>query len=196
MKHVDETGFRIGGQTQWLHVASNEEFTYYHISPKRKSLLPDLQGTVVHDHWKAYYKISGVVHSLCNQHHLRELKALIDYDKEPWAKKMQRFLRTALRYRHAYGRNLIPKDKLQRFTQLYARIVSSGITYHEHLPAYAVKAKRGRVARRTGHNLLLRLKNYREDVLRFLTDPEVPFTKRVRQGCRTRDYRDVFTSSG
>ena len=116
---------------------------------------------------------------LCNQHHLRELKALIDYDKEPWAKKMQRFLRTALRYRHAYGRNLIPKDKLQRFTQLYARIVSSGITYHEHLPAHAVKAKRGRVARRTGHNLLLRLKNYQ-------------YFKRTRIGYKNRRFMSAI----
>ena len=35
---------------------------------------------------------------------------------------------------------------------------------------------RGRKPRRTGHNLLLRLESRRQDVLCFLTDPEVPFT--------------------
>jgi transposase len=35
---------------------------------------------------------------------------------------------------------------------------------------------RGKQAKRTGHNLLLRLKNYREAVLRFMMDPQVPFT--------------------
>ena len=36
--------------------------------------------------------------------------------------------------------------------------------------------KRGRKPRRTGHNLLLRLSGRKEDVLRFLNDPNVPFT--------------------
>ena len=30
--------------------------------------------------------------------------------------------------------------------------------------------------RRVGHNLLLRFQNYKRDVLRFLTEPDVPFT--------------------
>ena len=36
--------------------------------------------------------------------------------------------------------------------------------------------RRGRAPRRTGHNLLLRLAIRKEDVLRFLHDPAVPFT--------------------
>jgi len=78
VKHLDETGFRIKGKTQWLHVASTNELTYYHISPKRKSLLEGLKGVVVHDHWKSYYQLPDVLHALCNQPHLRELKALIE----------------------------------------------------------------------------------------------------------------------
>lgn len=35
---------------------------------------------------------------------------------------------------------------------------------------------RGRKKRRPGHNLLIRLRDFRDDVLRFLTDFEVPFT--------------------
>ena len=36
--------------------------------------------------------------------------------------------------------------------------------------------RRGRKPRRTGHNLLLRLANRKQDVLRFLSDLAVPFT--------------------
>ena len=176
VKHLDETGFRISGQTQWLHVASTASLTYYHVSPKRKSLLEGLLGTVVHDHWKSYYVLPNVLHALCNQHHLRELKALIEYDKESWARKMQRFLRVALRYRHLYENQAIPDNVLNRLFDLYDKIIDEGITYHENLPAFSLKKGRGRVAKRTGHNLLLRLKNHRDDVLRFLTDPQVPFT--------------------
>ncbi len=109
--NLDETGFRVGGKTQWLHVASTKTLTYYHVSPKRKSLIEGLLGTVVHDHWKSYYNLSGVEHALCNQHHLRELKALIEHEKEPWATKMSRLLRVALRCRHFHEHNKIPEER-------------------------------------------------------------------------------------
>ena len=175
VKHLDETGFRINGKTQWLHVASTDSETYYHMNSKRKALLEGLSGTVVHDHWKAYYQLKGVRHGLCHAHHLRELRALIDYDEEPWARKMWRFLRFSCRYRD-YFPDAIPQEKLARLENLYDRIIEEGLTYHKELPPYGQKKQgRGRIARRTGHNLLLRLSHYREDVLRFLKEP-VPFT--------------------
>ena len=80
LKHLDETGFRIGGRTQWLHIASTVLLTFYRISPKRGSLLANVTGIVVHDHWKPYYTLAGVLHALCNAHHLRELKALVEIE--------------------------------------------------------------------------------------------------------------------
>ncbi len=55
VKHLDETGFRIGGKTQWLHIASTILLTFYRISSKRGSLPENMVGIVVHDHWKPYY---------------------------------------------------------------------------------------------------------------------------------------------
>lgn len=176
VKHLDETGFRVGGKTQWLHVASTKTLTYYHVSPKRKSLIEGLLGTVVHDHWKSYYNLHGVEHSLCNQHHLRELKALIEHEKEPWAKKMSRLLRVALRCRHFHEHNKIPEERILWITKLYDKIIKQGLAFHEKLTPLQAKGKRGRHPRRTGHNLLQRLLHYKQDVLRFLHDPAVPFT--------------------
>jgi len=175
-KHLDETGFRVSGKTHWLHVASTRNLTYYHLSPKRKALLEGLTGTVIHDHWRPYYKLPNVQHGLCNQHHLRELKSLIENEKEPWARKMQRFLRFSLGRRKQYEENPIPDKELMRLFELFDRIVDEGLRFHERQPPFSKKAKRGRTAKRTGHNLLLRLQNHREDVLRFLNNPEVPFT--------------------
>ena len=59
VKHLDETGFRIGGKTQRLHVASTVLLTFYRVSARRGSLLADLTGIVVHDHWKPYYTLIG-----------------------------------------------------------------------------------------------------------------------------------------
>jgi hypothetical protein len=38
----------------------------------------------VHDHWKPYYTMKGVLHVLCNAHHLRAPKALVEIEKEDW----------------------------------------------------------------------------------------------------------------
>lgn len=40
---------------------------------------------------------------------------------------------------------------------------------------------RGRPPRRVGHNLLLRLSTYKQDLLRFLTDPLLPFTNNLAE---------------
>jgi transposase len=85
VKHLDETGFRIGGRTQWLHIFSTALLTFYRVASKRGSLLSGVTGIVVHDHWKPYYAMKGVLHALCNAHHLRELKALVEIEKEEWA---------------------------------------------------------------------------------------------------------------
>ena len=39
--------------------------------------------------------MTGVLHALCNAHHLRELKALVEIEKEDCARKIQRLLRQA-----------------------------------------------------------------------------------------------------
>jgi transposase len=78
VKNLDETGFRVVGKTQCLYVVSTKNVTYYHVTPRRKSLIDGLSGTVVHDHWKSYYTLLGFEHGLCNQHYLRELKAITE----------------------------------------------------------------------------------------------------------------------
>lgn len=55
VKHLDETGFRIGGLTQWLHVAATWRLTCYRISRKRGELWVGMSGTIIHDHWKPYF---------------------------------------------------------------------------------------------------------------------------------------------
>ena len=88
-------GFGIGGKTQWLHIASTMLLIFYRIAAKRGNLLENLAGIVVHDHWTPYYTPAGVLHALCNAHHLCKLKALVEIKKEGWAVRMQRLPRRA-----------------------------------------------------------------------------------------------------
>ena len=165
VKHLDETGFRVGGKTQWLHVISTSTATHYRVSEKRKDLDPlkGTSGVVVHDHWKSYFKLPDVKHSLCNAHHLRELKALMEIEKERWAFQMDRLLR----YLNRAGIVCF-----ERVSKIYDQIIQAGLAFHESLGAL----ESGKRKRRVGHNLLIRLANFKKDVLRFLTTPGVPFT--------------------
>src|SRR5579883_3266594 len=184
VKHMDETGFRIGGKTQWLHVACTALLTFYRVCARRGSLLTNVTGIVVHDHWKPYYTMPGVLHALCNAHHLRELKALIEIEKEDWARKMHRLLRRAchaVNLARERGSPLKP-SLIALIERRYDAFVAEGLAFHQAQSPLRPDAapqgcrRRGRKARRTGHNLLLRFANRRQDVLRFLADPNVPFT--------------------
>lgn len=172
-----------GGKTQWLHIASTVRLTFYRVSAKRGSLLAKVTGIVVHDHWKPYYTMIGVLHALCNAHHLRELKALVEIEKEDWARRMQRLLRRACHATNLareQGVSLKP-GLIALLDRCYDAILTEGLAFHAGQPALAKARRRGRPPRRVGHNLLLRLTTRKQDVLRFLTDLSVPFTNNVAE---------------
>ena len=187
VKHMDETGFRIAGKTQWLHVSCTALLTFYHVCAKRSGLLSTIVkvvGTIVHDHWRPYDTMEGVRHALCNAHHLRELKALVEIEKEDWARRMQILLRRACHATNlarARGDPVNPR-LIALFERRYEAITRQGLAFHESLPPIETAAsrkaskRRGRQPHRTGHNLLIRLTTRKQDVLRFLHDPTVPFT--------------------
>jgi transposase len=183
VKHMDETGFRIGGKTQWLHIASTMLLTFYRVSAKRGSLLANVAGIVVHDHWHPYYTLKGVLHALCNAHHLRELKALVEIEKEDWARRMQRLLRRACHAVNLARAQDVPlrPELIALIERRYDAIVADGLAFHAAQPALIKARPRGRPPRRVGHNLQLRLSTRKSDVLRFLTDPRVPFTNNLAE---------------
>ncbi len=116
----------------------------------------------------------------CNAHHLRELKALIDIDKEQWAEQMRDLLveaNSAVRGAVVEGAATLPTPVLRTLIKRYNAIIRRGLAFHRDLPplARAIGA-RGRAPHRPGHNLLIRLHKFKGDVLRFLYDFAVPFT--------------------
>jgi transposase len=186
VKHLDETGFWVGATPQWLHVAGTAGIyglVHYRVSSRRGEVLTHAAHIVVHDHWTSYFQMSGVTHALCNAHHLRELTALVDIDGEAWARRMRTLLRGLCHEVNLprkcpadQTRALRPTRTRAAAERLYDRIISAGLAWHEALPALPRDIKRGRIRRRTGHNLLLRLKQHKEAVMLFLHNPAVPFT--------------------
>ncbi len=185
VKHLDETGFRVGGSTQWLHVLSTPLLTFYRASAGRGEMFEGLAGCLVHDHWQSYFTLEGVVHAMCNAHHLRELQALVEIEREDWAGRMQRLLRRAHRaMRIARGLEIeLPQSLRERIERRYDRLLEEALAFHEAQPPLRQPqpGRRGRSKRRQGHNLALRLQGRKESVLRFLRDPKVPFTNNLAE---------------
>jgi len=183
VRHLDETGYRIAGKLHWLHSVSSLVFTHYRVSAKRGDIPIFLSGgTIVHDHFKPYYAHMSAVdaHALCGAHHLRELKAIEEIEKEPWARAMSELLNTANRLKHEAqerGETKLLEPVRQGIIAKYKAIVAKGFAFHKRLPPLAKRpGGRGRHARRPGNNLLLRLRDFQDDVLRFIADFAVPFT--------------------
>ena len=181
VKHLDETGFRVAGKTQWLHVICSPLLSHFRVSSRRGDLLTGVCGLVVHDHWAPYFKMEGVQHALCNAHHLRELQALIVIEKEPWADDMKTLLLEAkARADTRTDDCTVGVGVMGELLQRYDDILTQAVDFHEAQPPLQAISKagkrRGRPKRRTGHNLALRLQTRKSEVMRFVTEPHAPFT--------------------
>ena len=184
--HFDESGLRVTGHLQWVHVASTDRLTYYAVHPKRGTLamnaigiLPDFKGTAVHDALPSYFQYRDATHSLCNSHLLRELQFITERYPQAWASNLTTLL---LDIKHAVDEakqqaqtDLIP-ERLQTFEDRYAALVTQGL---EANPAPAqteppVK-RRGRVKQTPPKNLRDRLNAHPREVLAFMYDFKVPF---------------------
>jgi transposase len=186
VRHLDETGFRIAGSLQWLHTTSSQSYTLYRVGEARGDVPTGLKGgVVVHDHFRPYAALANVDHAFCNAHHLRELQALIEIDKEPWAQAMRDLLLDAAKAvrqaKEANARALEP-EHVQGFVDRYWQAVREGLAFHRALPAFdPAPGSRKRKKQRPGHNLLIRLKTFKDETLRFLVDFDVPFTNNLAE---------------
>ncbi len=135
-----------------------------------------------------YFTLEGVRHGACNAHRSRELQALIEIEKEDWATAMHRLLTRANRAARFARKNDrdIPASLLARISQAWDRILEKAIASHEQRPPLQ-PGKRGRRKRRIGHNLALRLRKHKDGCLRFLTNPQVPFSNNQAE----RDFRMI-----
>lgn len=194
--HFDETGMRCEKKLHWVHVASSQAATFYMMHTKRgqeamdaAGILPHFQGTAIHDHWFPYFSYNQLKHGLCNAHHLRELTFIYEQKKEAWAKRMHDLLIQANKEVEKHiesGARALPPEILLQIEQAYSQILAEGFAYHASLSPLPT-GKRGRPKQRDGKNLLDRLNEKRDCVLRFIHDFSVPFTN--NQG--ERDIRMV-----
>lgn len=170
--HVDETGILVKLCLHWMHVMSNEHFTFLRVHTKRGTdafdeLLINYKGKLIHDFFKSYFGLTNSSHNPCGSHITRELDSLIE-DQSNWAKKFKTF------YYELYHE----KESINRLNQIqifkrFSRIISAG---KKEEPKPYRNGSRGQLKKSKGLNLLLRLQKYKKEVLDFAFDPRIPFT--------------------
>jgi transposase len=80
----DETGWRIGGWSAWLHAAVAKDATAYLIAPRRgveaSAILigEDYAGTLIHDGYASYDRFWRARHQTCLAHLLRRCQELLE----------------------------------------------------------------------------------------------------------------------
>jgi len=189
--HKDETGIRVDGTINWFHVLGSKTHTLYHADQKRGNaadramgVLPSYGGVLVHDHLKGLYDFT-CDHAECNAHILRYLKAAVENRNRIWAEDMIKLLLEA-------------KDGENEAFRRYDEILERGRRefLKDEAPDYNGEDMK----------LLRRMKEYKQEHLRFAADKNVPFdnnqaerdlrmikAKTKISGCfRGKDNGDVF----
>jgi hypothetical protein len=196
--HKDETGIRINGKGQWLHVNSAKGFSRFAVHGKRGNeadkdigILTGCGGILMHDHMKGLYKFK-CAHAECNAHVLRCLQGIIEGEKQygPFAARMLELLKSACHERKklmAEENGSFPLGKAERIKSEYDAIITDWLGFIEE------EKKRGKKSKYKfeGEKLPKRLREFKEQHLLFLENFDVPFTNNQAE----RDLRGIKTKA-
>lgn len=193
--HVDETGMRVTGIRQWLHVASTEILTWYGHHRKRGNLatddmqiLPRFKGTMVHDFWASYFRYSSR-HALCNAHLLRELKGISENYHQSWSEALHALILEIKGEVDSVPEHLcsLSPPKIADFEDRYFQIIENGLN-EIPIPANSdFPGKRGRKKQSKAKNLIDRCLLFRREILSFMHNFSIPFSNNLAE----RDIRMV-----
>ena len=118
---MDETGWKVGGRLQWLHVAVSAEVTVYAILPGRgyeqavAIVGAEYDGFLIHDGWAPYYRFQLAFHQSCLAHLLkrcREMAQVASPAALAFPRAVENLLQTSLELRDRYERGEVSKRGL------------------------------------------------------------------------------------
>jgi transposase len=186
---VDETGLRVHGRRDWVHVSSTEKLTLL-IHDRRRGrpaisgidILPRYEGVCVHDGFSSYDQYRQCRHAQCNAHLLRELNYVIETSKPQWAAGMKALLleiKGAVEKARAGGRKRLPPCRKAEFLRKYDESIEGAKKLYGVLQRKKGRAKKPRTAespiRAAARKLACRLSDKRDEILLFMDDFRVPF---------------------
>lgn len=185
---ADESGLRVAGRLHWLHTVASGQLTWYGAHAQRglpafkaHGILLNLIGTAVHDCWGPYWKLL-CAHGLCNAHLLRELTFQHETTRQRWPQRMIDLLIRARDHCEAArqaGKTALSAARIRRIFRDYNAILDRALARNPRA-AQTVK-RRGRVKQSVAFNLINRMREHAEAVLRFVIDLRVPFTNNLAE---------------
>ena len=154
---MDETGWKVGGRLQWLHVAVSAQVTVYAILPGRgyeqavAILGAAYDGFLIHDGWAPYYRFPFAFHQSCVAHLLkrcREMAQVASPAALAFPRAVEDLLETSLELRDRHERGEVSERGLSIATgKLQAKL-------DRMLETRRRNAANGRLARHLEHELL------------------------------------------
>jgi transposase len=185
--NADETGMRVEAKSHWRHTLVTPLVTWLGIHKQRGreamdhfGILPKFRGTLIHDGWESYRTYKEFSHGLCNAHHLRELKAQAEDYRQQWAQQTIALLQAGCHEVNESAEKRLSPERLVHYLQQYDTLLCAG-ERENPLRARSGKQKRGRTGQSKATNLLRRLRDYTDDVWRFASEPDVPFTNNLAE---------------
>jgi len=154
---MDETGWKVGGRLQWLHVAVSAQVTVYAILPGRgyeqavMILGAEYDGFLIHDGWAPYYRFQVAFHQSCLAHLLkrcREMAQIASPSALAFPQAVEDLLETSLRLRDRYEQGEISERGLSIATGKLEAKLDRMLEPHRRNPA------NHRLARHLEHELL------------------------------------------
>ncbi len=178
----DETGIKVRGIGHWVHVAATALFSLFALHPKRgreahdsMGILAFFKGLLHRDDYHSYHDYFDAIHALCCAHFLRDLIYAIERDgQHDWADPLIKLLVKIKEQAERSPDGIVDLRWQGRHRKEYRRLVALGI---ENNPPAIKKdgSVRGRTAQSKTVNLLLRLRDKEDEVLRFMTHEHARF---------------------
>jgi transposase len=186
---ADESGLRVACRLHWLHTVASEKLTWYGVHAQRglpaieaHGILPKLLGTAVHDCWGPYWRLNNCLHALCNAHLLRELTFQRETTRQRWPQRIMDLLIRSRDYCMAArqaGQTALSAWRIRRIFGDYHAILDRALIRNPR--AARQDKRRGRVKQSLAFNLINRMREHADAVLRFVADLRVPFTNNLAE---------------
>lgn len=187
IKGADETGMRTEGSLHWLHVVCNNKATYIYADKKRgfdavtgkAGILMDSFGTLIHDCFSPYFKLTNMEHAICLQHIQRELRAATIREKNEaeYFKDLEAFLlemRKAKMDAIEVGNASLDNKTIEDFKKRFRLKIAKGLSIFKK--PKRCRLKLGKIPEGKTRSLLLRLQEKEDAVFKFLEDFDVEYT--------------------
>ena len=168
----DETGWRVGGHTVWLHAwVGDDGSTCFAIDPQRGAAVLagvigwDWSGTLTHDGCPSYDRFAEATHQQCVDHALRRARALVE--KQAGAAKI--FPRQVI---DLFQGALRARDQFLEGQLGAAGLEQAHTRYVSQLLDLSGRPRRNEANQTFANHLY----NHGEQWLMFLCDPSIPAT--------------------